>query len=101
MRAPFFLYHQIEDQIRLFSFPSARNSYIPFLVSFIMEKPDYGNWVPQKVLLFFLFASIVSYLITFLLNIRLVVGILKIASLLFLGIFIYLQYVYWLLEKDD
>ena len=48
-----------------------------------------------------LFASIVSYFITFLLNIQPIIGILKIASLLFLGVFIYLQYVYWLLEKDD
>ena len=66
-----------------------------------MEKSDYGNWVPQKILNIFLIASIVSYLVTFLLNIRLVVGLLKMASLLFLGFFIYLEYVYWLLEKDD
>ena len=66
-----------------------------------MEKSDYGNWVPQKILYLFLIASIVSYLVTFLLNIRLVVGLLKMASLLFLGFFIYLEYVYWLLEKDD
>lgn len=66
-----------------------------------MEKSDYGNWVPQKVLLFFLSASVVSYLATFLLNIRPVIIILKIASSLFLGFFIYLEYAYWLLEKDD
>jgi SAM-dependent methyltransferase len=66
-----------------------------------MEKSDYGNWVPQKISFFLFFASIVSYLVTFLLNIRLIVGLLKIASLLFLGFFIYLEYVYWLLEKDD
>ena len=66
-----------------------------------MEKPDYGNWVPQKNLLFLLFASIVTLLVTFLLSIRLAIGILKIASLLFLGLFIFLEYVYWLLEKDD
>ena len=53
------------------------------------------------MLLFFLFASIVSYLVTFLLNIRLLVGLLKIASLMSLGFFIYLSYAYWLLEKDD
>ena len=66
-----------------------------------MEKSDYGNWVPQKISFFLFFASIVTYLVTFLLNIRLIVGLLKIASLLFLGFFIYLEYVYWLLEKDD
>jgi ubiquinone/menaquinone biosynthesis C-methylase UbiE len=66
-----------------------------------MEKPDYGNWVPQKISMWLLFASIVSYLITFLLNIQPIRGALKIASLLFLGFFIYLQYVFWLLEKDD
>ena len=66
-----------------------------------MDKPDYGNWAPKKILYFFLFASIITYLVTFLLNIRLVEGILKIVSLLLLGVFIYLEYVYWLLEKDD
>ena len=66
-----------------------------------MEKTDYGNWVPQKITLFFLFASIVSYLVTFLLNIQPVIVALQIASLLSLGFFIYLEYVYWLLEKDD
>jgi hypothetical protein len=66
-----------------------------------MEKPDYGNWVPQKVLLFFLFASIVSYLVTYSLDTRPLEGVFKIASLLFLGFFIYLEYAYWLLEKDD
>jgi SAM-dependent methyltransferase len=66
-----------------------------------MEKPDYGNWVPQKLLLFFLLASIVSYLVTYSLNTRLQVGVLKTASLLFLGFSVYLVYVYWLLERDD
>ena len=66
-----------------------------------MEKTDYGNWVPQKITLFFLFASIISYLVTFLLNIQPVTVALQIASLLSLGFFIYLEYVYWLLEKDD
>ena len=66
-----------------------------------MEKPDYGNWVPQKILAFFSLASIVTYFLTFLINIWPVADILKIASLMFLGFFIYLEYVYWLLEKDD
>ena len=66
-----------------------------------MEKPDYGNWAPQKILIFILFTSIGSYLATYLLNNLIVIGILKIASLLLLGLFLYLVYVYWLLEKDD
>ena len=66
-----------------------------------MEKPDYGNWVPKKIMYTFLIASVASYLVTFLLNDQLVVGLLKTASFLSLGFFIYLVYVYWLLEKDD
>jgi len=66
-----------------------------------MEKPDYGNWTPQRVLMFIFIASIVSYLATFLFNNRIVNGILKTGSLLLLGLFPYLVYVYWLLEKDD
>jgi len=66
-----------------------------------MEKPDYGNWVPLKILSLFLLASVFSYLVTLFLNARLLVGVFRIASILFLGFFIYLVYVYWLLEKDD
>ena len=66
-----------------------------------MEKPDYGNWVPQKITILFLIVSIATYLATFLLNIKLVVGILKLISIPFLGGFIFLEYAYWLLEKDD
>jgi ubiquinone/menaquinone biosynthesis C-methylase UbiE len=101
MRArPF--YHQVGNQIWLLPFPNTpQHLDVSFLVSLIMKKPDYGNWVPQKVLLFLLFASVVSYLVTFLINVRLLISILNIASFLFLGFVIYLLYVYWLLEKDD
>ena len=66
-----------------------------------MEKPDYGNWAPQKVLIGILFASIVSYLATFPLKNQMVDVVLKTASALLLGLFLLLVYVYWLLEKDD
>ena len=66
-----------------------------------MGKADYGNWVPQKIWLLLLFASIFAYLATLLTNIWLVVVVLKTVSLLSLGFFIFLGYVYWLLEKDD
>jgi SAM-dependent methyltransferase len=66
-----------------------------------MEKPDYGNWAPQKVLIVILFASIGSYLATFPLKNHMVNVILKMASVLLLGLFLFLVYVYWLLEKDD
>ncbi len=66
-----------------------------------MQKPDYGNWVPQKILSLFLLASIFSYLVTLFLNARLLVDMFRISSMLLLGFFIYLVYVYWLLEKDD
>ncbi len=66
-----------------------------------MEKPDYGNWVPLKILSLSLLASVFSYLVTLFLDVRLFVGVFRIVSILFLGFFIYLVYVYWLLEKDD
>ncbi len=50
-----------------------------------MEKPDYGNWVPQKVLLFFLLASILSYLVTLFLDTQLLVGVFRIVSTLYFG----------------
>lgn len=66
-----------------------------------MAKPDYGNWAPQKVLIVILIASIGSYLATFPLRNHTVNVILKTASVLLLGLFLFLAYVYWLLEKDD
>jgi ubiquinone/menaquinone biosynthesis C-methylase UbiE len=66
-----------------------------------MEKPDYGNWVPQKIMMFSLFASIITYLFNLVVNNQLVSIILKIASIVFLVLFLYLAYVYWLLERDD
>ena len=65
-----------------------------------MEEPDYGNWVPQKVLLFFFFSSFLIYSATFLLNNRIINLSMKIMSLVLFGVFVYLEYAYWLLEKD-
>ena len=66
-----------------------------------MEKPDYGNWVPQKISASFLVVSVASYLVSYLFSNQIVVGLLYFVSLLSLGGFLYLSYVYWLLEKDD
>ena len=66
-----------------------------------MEKPDYGNWVPQKISASILVVSIASYLISILFSNQIVVGLLYVVSLLSLAVFLYLGYVYWLLEKDD
>ncbi len=66
-----------------------------------MEKADYGNWVPQKVSVFILFTSVASFLFSYFIKIELIATGLRLVSLLLLGIFIYFQYVYWLLEKDD
>jgi SAM-dependent methyltransferase len=66
-----------------------------------METPDYGNWVPTKIMYFSLLASIVSFLLTNISNIILLDIVLSVASLIFLGFVLYLGYVYWLLERDS
>jgi len=66
-----------------------------------MEKLDYGNWVPQKLMYYFLIASVGSYLLTFINHIPLIDGVLTLAAVLFLGFFVYLEYIGWLLEKND
>ena len=66
-----------------------------------METPDYGNWVPSKIMYFSLSASIISCLLTVLIQIQILDMLLSIASVLFLCFFLYLGYIYWLLEKDD
>lgn len=66
-----------------------------------METPDYGNWVPTKIMYLSLLASIVSFLLTNISNIILLDIVLSVASLIFLGFVLYLGYVYWLLERDS
>lgn len=67
----------------------------------VMDTPDYGNWVPSKIMYFSLSASITIYLLTFLNQIQVFDTLLSTISLLLLIFFLYLRYIYWLLEKDD
>ena len=66
-----------------------------------METTDYGNWVPIKIMQFSLLASITCYLLTLINQIKKIDMLLTIALLAFLGFFLYLGYIYWLLEKDN
>jgi ubiquinone/menaquinone biosynthesis C-methylase UbiE len=66
-----------------------------------METPDYGNWVPSKIMSFSILASIICFLLTFINQIKTLDSLLTIASLLSLGFYLYLKYIYWLLERND
>jgi ubiquinone/menaquinone biosynthesis C-methylase UbiE len=66
-----------------------------------METPDYGNWVPTKIMHASLVSSITGYLLTFINQSKTLDILLSITSLTLLGFFVYLRYIYWLLEKDD
>ena len=64
-------------------------------------KPNYGNWIPQKIILVFLLVSIISFCITITINYLLIQIIFLIIAIILLGFFTYLEYAYWLLEKDN
>ena len=64
-----------------------------------MKTPDYGNWVPTKLLNLSLLASVTCFLLSFVIQMQALGMLLSGASILFLGFSIYLGYIYWLLEK--
>jgi SAM-dependent methyltransferase len=66
-----------------------------------MVKPNYGNWTPQKLLGYMLLASVSLYFISSLFDYQILYILLNFGSFLLSIFFIYLVYVYWLLEKDD
>ena len=64
-------------------------------------KPDYGNWVPTRIMYVLLVVSIVSFGLSNFLVHRIITGALTVISIGSFGFFLYLGYVYWLLERDN
>lgn len=65
------------------------------------NKAYYGNWLPQRTLLLFFYASVLLFISTLFLDHSVLKWILYSASLLSLLFFLYLEYAYYLLGKDS
>ena len=66
-----------------------------------MANPDYGNWTPTKLMIYIIVISVDLFIASYFFDNMIIVRILQISSLLLFIFFLYLVYIYWLLERDD
>ena len=65
-----------------------------------VDKPNYGNWVPKKMIVVFLILFCISCVLSILINIGIIRGILITVSLIFWALSVYMTYAYWLFGKN-
>jgi len=65
------------------------------------NRPNYGNWVPWKMILVFLILFFVFCVLSILINLGIVRGILIALSVIFGALSVYMGYAYWLFGKND
>ena len=66
-----------------------------------VNRLNYGNWVPRKMIVVFLCIFCISCILSILINIGIVRVILIVISVFFGALFIYMGYAYWLLGKNN
>ncbi|MFC2052391.1 class I SAM-dependent methyltransferase [Chloroflexota bacterium] len=66
-----------------------------------VNRLNYGNWVPRKIIVVFLLIFCVCCALSVVINIGIVRGILIAVSVIFGALFVYMSYAYWLLGKDN
>jgi len=66
-----------------------------------IDSPNYGNWVPRKMIMVFLVLFCISCILSILINIGIVRGILIAVSVIFGALSVYMGYAYWLFGKND
>jgi SAM-dependent methyltransferase len=66
----------------------------------VSSKAHYGNWLPQRILLLFFYASVLLFISALFLDHSVLEWILYSTSALSLAFFLYLEYAYYLLGKD-
>ena len=66
-----------------------------------VNRPNYGNWVPRKMVAVFLLIFCIFCALSIVINIGFVRIILIVISVIFGTLFLYMGYAYWLLGKDD
>jgi ubiquinone/menaquinone biosynthesis C-methylase UbiE len=66
-----------------------------------VDRLNYGNWVPRKMIVVFLIFFCFSCVLSILINISIVRGILIAVSVIFGALSVYMSYAYWLFGKND
>lgn len=66
-----------------------------------VNKPNYGNWVPRKMIIVFLLIFLIFFVLSILVNTGITRSILIIISVVSGALSIYMGYAYWLLGKDS
>ena len=66
-----------------------------------VNRLNYGNWVPRKIIVVFLLIFCVCCALSVVINIGIVRGILIAVSVIFGALFVYMSYAYWLLGKEN
>jgi len=66
-----------------------------------IDKPNYGNWVPRRMIMVLLILFCIFCVLSILINIGIIRGILIAVSVIFGALLVYMVYAYWLFGKDD
>ena len=66
-----------------------------------VDRLNYGNWVPRKMIVVFLLIFCISCVLSILINVGVARSILIAISVITGVLFIYMAYAYWLLGKND
>jgi len=66
-----------------------------------VDRPNYGNWIPRKMILVLLILFCISCVLSILINLGIIRGILIAVSVIFGALSVYMIYSYWLFGKND
>ena len=66
-----------------------------------IDKPDYGNWVPRKIIVVFLLLFGISCTLSVVINIAIIRIILIVIAVISGVLGAYMGYAYWVLWKND
>jgi ubiquinone/menaquinone biosynthesis C-methylase UbiE len=66
-----------------------------------IDKPNYGNWVPRRMVMVLLILFCIFCALSILINIGIIRGILIAVSVVFGALSVYMIYAYWLFGRND
>jgi len=66
-----------------------------------IDKPNYGNWVPRRMVMVLLILFCIFCALSILINIGIIRGILIAVSVVFGALSVYMIYAYWLFGEND
>ena len=66
-----------------------------------IDKPNYGNWVPRRMIMVLLILFCIFCVLFILINVGIIRGILIAVSVIFGALLVYMVYAHWLFGKND